>query len=116
MRSNENVDGSMERAISSLLIMSGDTSPDLVQRCGLHTDFTSSVKQQKNFRPSEFTERELHRIEEDTGLDLHRAWITRLPDDLLVVRERFGRITSSSAFADRARAMAYCYREGIFIF
>ena len=50
---------------------------------------TCSVQRQKTFKPSEAAEKEIQRIENETGLDLHRAWITRLPGDLLVVGLRF---------------------------
>ena len=75
----------MEKAVSSLLIMSGDESPELVRRWAKSISPICSLQRQFVFHPSEATERELRELERDYGLNFHKAWITRLPDDLLVV-------------------------------
>lgn len=77
--------GNMEKAISSLLIMSGDESPELVRRWGKSVSVIRSLQRQFVFHPSEATERELRELESDYGLNFHKTWTTRLPDDLLVV-------------------------------
>ena len=77
--------GNMEKAVSSLLIMSGDESPELVRRWAKSISPICSLQRQFVFHPSEATERELRELERDYGLNFHKAWITRLPDDLLVV-------------------------------
>ena len=101
------IDGSVDKTVSSLLIMSGDNSPELVQTYFKTAILTHSVQRQKTFKPSETTEKEIQRIEEETGLDLHRAWISRLPNDLLVVGLRFQEFTSSSALRNHPLPIPY---------
>ena len=101
------IDGSVDKTISSLLIMSGDNSPELVQTYVNAAVIIYSVQRQKTFKPSESTEKEIQRIEEETGLDLHRAWISRLPNDLLVVGLRFQEFTYSSALRNHPLPIPY---------
>lgn len=77
----------MERAISSLLIMSGDDNPELVKQLLLKMDLMYRVQNISDFHPSVATEQELRRLENEYDIDLHKSWTTRLPSDLLVVCE-----------------------------
>ena len=103
--------GNMDKAISSLLIMSGDESPELVR----------SLQHQFVFHPSEATERELHELERDYGLNFHKAWITRLPDDLLVMRlrrvspEAESHPTGEMVHLERGNAALYMRPEDVYL-
>ena len=67
--------GNMEKAIASLLIMSGDDNPELIK----------TIKKDTSLDISEESERELQSLERRYGLNLHRTWRTRLPKDLLII-------------------------------
>ena len=86
----------MEKAIASLLIMSGDDNPELVKTYSLNVVVTFSIKKDTSFDISEESERELRSLERRYGLNLHRTWRTRLPKDLLIVLFCFHRLTSRS--------------------
>lgn len=76
----------MDQTIASLLILSGDESPELVKTFkDVFVEIITRVKKGTEFRVSEATERDLEEIELLYDLNLHQTWHTRLPQDLLVV-------------------------------
>ncbi|KAK8826861.1 hypothetical protein WA556_004448 [Blastocystis sp. ATCC 50177/Nand II] len=66
---------SMDKAIASLLILSGDENPELVK-----------TVEKGDFVVTDEVDRELVELEQQYGINLHRTWHTRLPRDLLVFK------------------------------
>ena len=86
----------MEKAIASLLILSGDEHPDLFKTyCGELLLLMCRVEG-GDFVITDEVDQELQEIEQQYGLDLHRTWHMRLPRDLLAVGSDFSRLVSSS--------------------
>ena len=86
----------MEKAIASLLIMSGDDNPELIKTYFPNMIVTDSIKKDTSLDISEESERELQSLERRYGLNLHRTWRTRLPQDLLIVLFGFYPLTFRS--------------------
>ena len=81
----------MEKAIASLLIMSGDDNPELIKTYFPNMIVTDSIKKDTSLDISEESERRY-------GLNLHRTWRTRLPKDLLIVLFGFYPLTFRSMY------------------
>ena len=83
---NSYVDGNLESIITSLLVLCDDSHPDVGSTPYL--SLQSSLLCSGFQTPVHFsyeTESELRNIEMNTGLNLHRTWSKRLPDDFLLV-------------------------------
>lgn len=86
----------MEKAIASLLILSGDENPDLFRTYCCELLLVMCRVESGDFVITDEVDQELRDIEQQYGLDLHRTWHTRLPRDLLTVGSDFARLVLSS--------------------
>jgi len=75
-------------------------------------DLTYRVQNDSNFHSSVATEEELRKLEDEYNIDLHKSWITRLPNDLLVVCHKSCFEVCRSVFVDQLLILLYCLLVG----